>query len=191
MIIALLPEAQLKQNIFNGLSPCDLERVSKELALDEPSQTAISGPVTWKPLLESVGASFASIHEAADVLNFINHVLRAAGLKGNALHCVRTFHIMTLLSKFLVAQPEPQTLDEVAVKFLGFLQKLDDATWKLTVGISMPMCYVPLMREVFGQARTVLKKGVTRDAVHDILSAGHSPSVGWQEARLRLEYSIF
>ena len=138
-------------------SPPEKQIVPSELSThltpgDSPSKVAVSGPAFHHQVQEIIQGTISNHHFAA-IVEMIVQLLIAQRQKGNAYHCVRTFHIVQLLTDFIKAHktnlPNGITCDTLFKEFVTHASKLPEMKWKKLFVEFVPPEFVPQVVKVF------------------------------------------
>ena len=125
---------------------------------DAPSKVAFSGPLFLQQVEEVLQASSVSRSEFGAVVEMIVQVLIAQRQKGNAYHCIRTFHVVRLLADFISSQKKELSAspksdcDSLFKSFVGHLSVLPEAKWQKLFGEFVPFEFIPRVLSVFAAA---------------------------------------
>ena len=144
-----------KDDIF--ISPPEKQIVPSKLSThlmpgDSPSKVAVSGPALHHQIQEIIQGTISNRHFAA-IVEMVVQLLIAQRQKGNAYHCVRTFHIVQLLTDFIKVHktnlPSEITCDTLFKEFVTHASKLPELKWKKLFGEFVPHEFVPRVVKVF------------------------------------------
>jgi uncharacterized protein (UPF0248 family) len=125
---------------------------------DSVSKTAFTGAVLLHGLLEGIngvmpGSRFGGVVEVTV------QMLIAQRQKGNAYHCIRTFHIVKLLATFIRSHRDTLTeknSDMIFKEFAVYVTKLPDETWKKLFCEFVPYEFIPKVQKVFKRAAELM-----------------------------------
>ncbi len=156
IVFAIVKEDLVLQKL-DSLSVVDLQSLLKPG--DAASKAAFSGPVFLHRVKEAIHSVVPDPIFAA-VVEMTVQILRVSHLKGNAYHCIRTFHIIQLLADFInsrVSASAPHfewNADTLFKAFVISCCQLPIPKWKKLVGEFMPSQYVDKIIKVFGTIRS-------------------------------------
>ena len=119
---------------------------------DSRSKTALTGPNFLHQVIEAIDGKI-SVGEFGMVVEMSAQILRAFRQKGNAYHCIRTFHVVRLLMEY-VRSPKFNPLkdsscDEMFRNFISNVSEIPVAKWQKLFGEFVPKEYVPRIIDVF------------------------------------------
>ena len=119
---------------------------------DSRSKTALTGPNFLQLVIEAIDGKM-SVGEFGMVIEMTAQILRAFRQKGNAYHCIRTFHVVRLLMEY-VRSPKFNTLkdsncDEIFRNFMSSVSEIPPGKWQKLFGEFVPKEYVPRIIDVF------------------------------------------
>ena len=129
---------------------------------DTASKTALTGAVLLHNILEEINRASVTTSQFGAVVEMVVQVFSAQRQKGNAYHCIRTFHIVRLLAEFIktyTASPENANCDLLFKNFVSHAAKVTDDQWKKLFGEFVPPEFIPKVRKVFELA--------ARETAHD------------------------
>ena len=138
-------------------SPPEKQVVPSELTSslktgDSPSKVAFAGPAFFHQVQEIIHDTISN-HQFAAVVEMAVQLLIGQRQKGNAYHCVRTFHIVQLLADFVKVRkadlPSNVTCDTLFKDFVTHASKLPEAKWKKLFGEFVPHQFIPQVVKVF------------------------------------------
>ncbi len=147
-------ESHLKK--LENLSVLELQSMLKPG--DAASKTAFTGPVFLHHVKEAIRSVVPSSTFAA-VVEMTVQILRSNHLKGNAYHCIRTFHIIQLLADFIKSRvstsPSSEwNADELFKAFVTSCSQLPISKWKKLVGEFVPSQYFDKIVKLFVTIRS-------------------------------------
>ncbi|CAI8031594.1 NEDD4-binding protein 2-like 2 [Geodia barretti] len=93
------------------------------------------------------------------VVEMTVQMLIAQRQKGNAYHCIRTFHIVKLLATFIELHRDTlaeKNSDMIFKEFAVYVTKLPDETWKKLFGEFVPYEFIPKVQKVFKRATELM-----------------------------------
>ena len=102
--------------------------------------------------IEEVLQSKGIEHEVfGAVVEMVVQILIARREKGNAYHCIRTFHIVQLLIEFIKQEPGSVSsssaninCDELFHSFINYTLELEYEKWKKLFEDFVPDAYIPI-----------------------------------------------
>eukprot|EP00118_Oscarella_pearsei_P026888 m.310543 g.310543 ORF g.310543 m.310543 type:complete len:1493 (+) comp52446_c0_seq1:108-4586(+) len=166
IVFTLLPAAILKA------SP-SLDAVIKSVTKgDRASQTALTGPEFLRQLTGLLRGSDLKGEGAVCLTDMLCCYLKARCLKGNAFHCIRTFHVLKLLVKFLQAGklPSEQSVDTLFIDFMRYCSGIDKSGWVHLFGEFVPQEYIPDIQSAISLGLETLQgDGVTAASLEELL----------------------
>lgn len=122
---------------------------------DAASKVAITGPLFLHKVEESI-AGVVSKQQFGSVVEMAVQVLIAHRQKGNAYHCIRTFHVVKLLAEFIEAHKanlaSPLSCDTLFKEFVGHVSYLPKSKLESTFGEFVPQEYIPGVLHAFSAA---------------------------------------
>lgn len=160
IVIALVPDMDVFTN------PTENQLLASKIAGmrkpgDSISKVALSGPLFMEKI-EQVTADNITMECFGAVVEMIVQLLIAKREKGNAYHCIRTFHIVQLLIKFIESNVDSvrasPNYDDLFVLFVEYIALLDYENWEKLFGEFVPEAYIPQIIKVFKEASQVLKQ---------------------------------
>ena len=86
-------------------------------------------------------------------------MLIAQRQKGNAYHCIRTFHIVKLLAQFVQLQKDSlmeMSCNLIFKEFATYATAISDDAWKKLFGEFVPFQFIPKVQKVFKRATEVM-----------------------------------
>lgn len=137
---------------------------------DKVSHTALTGPAFIQDLLSDIRESGYSLLDCVCLVEMICLILRASHLKGNAFHCIRTFHILKMFQSFLKSQKNDKPLipDDLLVTFIEFCSAHSEAQWSELCGDFVPSFYISALTQQFKITQKVIQPVITRDTLYQI-----------------------
>ena len=126
---------------------------------DSTSKIALSGPLFLYHVQEAIKESVSSSVFAA-VVEMIVQIFGTRKQKGNAFHCIRTFHIVQLLADFVrsrnKATPSSEcwNADRLFKDFVITSSQLPESKWAKLFGEFVPHQYIPEVIDTFAVMRT-------------------------------------
>ena len=130
------------------------------------SKTAFTGAVLLHNLLAEINGCVSISHFGA-VVEMIVQILAAQQQKGNAYHCIRTFHIVRLLADFIkICKDSFKQIncDELFKEFVIHAARVSDREWEKLFGEFVPVEFILKVRKVFeitAQEVSLLDKGAS------------------------------
>ena len=119
---------------------------------DSPSKVALIGPAFFHQVQEII-QDIISNHQFAVVVEMVVQLLIGQRQKGNAYHCIRTFHIVQLIADYIKVHkadlPSNITCDTLFKDFVTHASKLPEAKWKKLFGEFVPYEFIPQVVKVF------------------------------------------
>ena len=104
---------------------------------DQESRVAIAGPL-FLHQVEEIISGVVSRKQFAAVVEMVVQLLVSRRQKGNAYHCMRTFHVVQLLVDFIKSHrtelPPTLTCDSLFKEFVGYASTLPEAKWRKLFG---------------------------------------------------------
>ena len=125
---------------------------------DRASKTAFTGSVLHHSLLESIDGVMP-VSRFGAVVEMMVQMLIAQRQKGNAYHCIRTFHIVKLLAQFVQLRKDSlseMSCDLIFKEFATYATAISDDAWKKLFGEFVPFEFIPKVQEVFKRATEVM-----------------------------------
>ena len=144
-------------NFFQSplVSQLPAPKVSSKIGHDDSvSRTAFTGAVLLHSLLEGIDG-ILTVPQFGAVVEMTVQMLIARRQKGNAYHCIRTFHVVRLLAEFLRSRREAlkhTDCDLVFRQFVTYVAKLPIESWKKLFGEFVPFEFIPKVQQVFENA---------------------------------------
>ena len=117
---------------------------------DQISKTAITGAVLLHKLFAAIDGAVSKSTFCA-VVEIIVQILTSQWQKGNAYHCIRTFHIVRLLTDFIRANKESFKMtnpDRLFKEFVNYTAGILDEEWEKLFDEVVPSEYIPRVRGV-------------------------------------------
>ena len=122
---------------------------------DSASKVALTGPVFFQHVQEIITGT-VSRHQFGAVVEMVAQVLIAHRVKGNAYHCIRTFHVVQLLADFIKSHKaelsSPLCCDTLFKEFITHASKLPETKWQKLFGEFVPHEFIPHVLRVFSLA---------------------------------------
>lgn len=154
IVFAIVDKAEL----FSSPPSQQLE-ATKALSLlkagDSASKVALTGPVFLQHIQEIITGT-VSRHQFGAVVEMVAQVLIAHRVKGNAYHCIRTFHVVQLLADFIKSHkaelPSPLCCDTLFKEFITHASRLPETKWQKLFGEFVPYEYIPRVLRAFSLA---------------------------------------
>ena len=119
---------------------------------DSRSKTALTGPNFLQQVIKIIDGKI-STGEFGMVVEMTAQILRAFRQKGNAYHCIRTFHVVQLLMEYVrspkFSQLKDSNCDEIFRNFMSSVSEIPPAKWQKLFGEFVPKEYVPRIIDVF------------------------------------------
>ena len=176
-------------------SPNQLVDLSSLKPVDQRSKIALTGPNYLKQVIEAIDGKM-SVGEFGMVVEMTVKILRAFRQKGNAYHCIRTFHIVRLLMEYVrspkFSQLKESNSDEIFKNFIASASEIFPAKWQKLFGDFVPKQYIPRIIDVFASATDKLRapppeKPLSSDVFYsDINSRPSFPPVAYSTVSLSL-----
>ena len=140
---------------------------------DSASKTAITGAVLLHKVLAEIDG-IVSKSQFCAVVEMIVHIFSGQRQKGNAYNCIRTFHIVRLLSEFIKTHRDSLkeiNSDLLFGKFVRHAAEIPDEHWKKLFGEYVPVCFIPKVRSVFEYAaqKTSLEEVPSTDCYEELM----------------------
>ena len=130
------------------------ELLSAVVPGDSASKVALTGAVFLQEVLESING-ILPVSQFGAVTEMLVYILTAHRQKGNAYHCMRTFHVVKLLASFLAAHkcelPRQPTCDDVFKAFVVHLSTLSESNLKDLFGEFVPNKFIPCLLKLFSR----------------------------------------
>lgn len=150
IVFAIVKEEAILHSLEN-LTVLELQSMLKPG--DAASKTAFTGPVFLHHVKEALQGVISSSIFAA-VVEMTVQILRASHLKGNAYHCIRTFHIIQLLADFIksrtkVSPSSEWNADTLFKVFVNSCSQLPVPKWKKLFGDFVPSQYIDKIISLF------------------------------------------
>ena len=122
---------------------------------DAVSKTAFSGPL-FQNKVEEIVKGVIPMSKFGAVVEMVVRLLSAHRQKGNAYHCIRTFHIVNLLAGFIKDHhselPKDLTCDDLFKQFLECVTLLPAEKWQSVVKDFVPAEFIPKVIDVLSRA---------------------------------------
>ena len=136
-----LSSSSSRQSILSSLKPCDSR-----------SKVALTGPNFLQQVIETIDGKI-SVGEFGAVVETAVQILRSFRQKGNAYHCIRTFHVVRLLLEYIrspkFSQLKDSNCDELFRNFMCSVSEIHPAKWQKLFGEFVPKEYIPRVINVF------------------------------------------
>lgn len=121
---------------------------------DQITKSSLLGPCFLKSVQDIISKSSISVSQFGAVVEMVVRILAAQRQKGNAYHCIRTFHIVQLLAEYIKssASDSSETIsdcDTLFKCFVSYVTKLSTEKWQKVFGIFVPDEFIPRISEVF------------------------------------------
>lgn len=126
----------------------------KVMSLIKPEDTASKTALTGAVLLHQIQQEINQVVPKScfcGVVEMIVQIFSAQRQKGNAYHCIRTFHIVCLLVEFIKTHKEnleKTNCDLLFKEFVGHTAKIPDDQWKKLFGEFVPFEFIPKVKKV-------------------------------------------
>ena len=148
---------------------------------DKASQAALTGPVFLRQLNDLLSKRELTGDEAVCLTDMLCCYLKSRWLKGNAFHCIRTFHVLKLLVGFLQERQQSlahETVDALFIHFLKYCDQLGKEEWARLFMEFVPEDYIPDIRSAisFG-VKYFREKKLTAESVEELLVPIRNPSL--------------
>ena len=117
---------------------------------DTASKAALTGPVFLHKLFEKIEGIMQKSKFGA-VVEMIVQIFSAQRQKGNAYHCIRTFHIVRLLADFINTHGKnlkTTNCDLFLKEFFNHAVKISNEQWKKLFGEFVPSEFIPKVKTV-------------------------------------------
>lgn len=157
IVFAILGESKVfTQPSAKRLSAPEVQ--SKLKPGDSTSKIALGGPLFLYHVHDATKESVTSSIFAA-VVEMIVQIFRARKQKGNAFHCIRTFHIIQLLADFVRSRfkstpsSEHWNADRLFKEFVITSSQLPESKWSKLFGDFVPRQYIPEVINTFAVMR--------------------------------------
>ena len=127
---------------------------------DSVSKAALNGPVFLQHV-DHIISGVLTRHQFGLLVEAVVLLLSAQGQKGNAYHCIRTFHVVQLLADFVKAQKttlEAKSLDHLYKEFVTHAALLPHEKWAKLFGEFVPVEFIPCVAKVFSKASQIVSK---------------------------------
>ncbi len=122
---------------------------------DSASKVALSGPL-FLHQVEGDIAGVVSKQQFGAVVEMMVQVLIAHRQKGNAYHCMRTFHVVQLLTEFIKSHKAqlatPVNCDSLFKDVVGYVSSLPESQFQKLFGDFVPREYIPKVIHAFSIA---------------------------------------
>ena len=160
IVIALIPKESLSTSIGQDQLP-----VTKIAEMRRPgdnaTKVALSGPLFRNKMEDVLMESCVTLSVFGAVVEMIVQILVAKRERGNAYHCMRTFHIVQLLIEFVqlngASLPSDVNCDVLFKLFVGFVSGLPYNKWEKLFGEFVPEAYIPRIMDLFKECNQLLK----------------------------------
>ncbi len=145
---------------FSSLAVGDTQPSPSVLpSLVQPGDTASKVALTGPLFLHRIKGNIAGVvgkQQFGAVVEMVVQVLVAHRQKGNAYHCMRTFHVVQLLSDFIEAHkadlPSQLSCDSLFKAFVDHVSTLPDSKLQKLFGEFVPREYIPRVMHIFSAA---------------------------------------
>lgn len=187
VVFCLVPRLLL-DSLHSSPRP-SLDIITASLAKsDRASHTALTGPAFLQDLLAAVSKSGRSLLDCVCLVEMLCLILKSSHLKGNAFHCIRTFHLLKLVQYFLQAEPKAKslTLDELQIKFIEFCSAYSTAQWSKLFGEFVPSDYITPLCQTFVTTERLVQPVISRDILYRLATASSTAS---RHSQLELTFS--
>jgi len=144
------------------LEDLDVNTMSKNCR-DKKTVIALEGLLFFENVVKII-EGFISLHDFGILVDLVCKILKKQHLKGNAFHCIRTFHIVQVLAGFVdqyfndeLARTGIESFkdyEKVLRQFFTYSLELKDSFWKKLFKTFVPDSYIPVLREFFKNAST-------------------------------------
>ena len=140
---------------------------------DKASHTALTGPLFLQEILTAISKSRRVVSDCVCLIEIVCVILKANCLKGNAFHCIRTFHLIKLLQHFLQAAQELSTftLDELLIKFVEFCASYTTAQWSKLFCEFVPSQYISPLSHFFMTTQKLMQPVITTELLYQLATA--------------------
>ena len=126
-----------------------LEQLAASVA-DKASRTALQGPLFLRDVQARIARSTVEASAFVNLIDFTKATLSRANLTGNAFHCMRTFHIVSLLADFAAqCTSRPSNFDLLFASFAKFCAAQSHESWAKRFDNFVPPQHIPLLMEHF------------------------------------------
>jgi 2'-5' RNA ligase len=160
------------------------------------SKAAITGPIFLQHVIDRIDNQIP-IHEFGMAVEMAVWFIQSQRLKGNALSCMRTFHIVQTLAD-LVHKGKEGNLSSSTSKadwlFSSFVSKataVNTAKWEHLFGETVPAIYVPKLQDAFKCAERSLHEqfggNISRDYIISIIQRPAFPPPGFKSVAIQFE----
>ena len=184
VVIALLPKESLSTSIrIDQLPVTKIAEMRKPG--DNATKVALSGPLFRNKMEEVLVDSCVTLSVFGAVVEMVVQILVAKRERGNAYHCMRTFHVVQLLIEFVqlngAGLPSDVNCDVLFNRFVGFVSELPYDKWEKLFGEFVPEAYIPRLMDLFKECNRLLKPAepVSLDTYEQLTSRPVYPPNGY------------
>ena len=193
IVVALIPNKEIFENPSEGQVPV-LKLAEMREAGDNVSKVALSGPIFLDRIMKVIKNCNVSIELVGAVVEMTIQLLIAKREKGNAYHCVRSFHVVKLLLNFMESfsnETTPTTVDDFDIffqKFINFVSQMTFDSWTSLCGEFVPEEYIPRLCTIFQETDTRLRESdfPSCEVYEDILSRTTFPPESYTPVEIRI-----
>lgn len=163
-------------------------------ASDGVSKVAISGALFMERIESVAKKSGISLETIGGLVELTLQLLMAKREKGNAYHCIRSFHIVKLLIDYLDTTTNPHSLpssshhDELFKSFINHASEMTFDDWKNLLNEFVPEEYISRLMSIFKEASTLLSVD-TLSSYEELLSRSVFPPEEYTPVEIRLSGS--
>lgn len=184
MVVALVPKEKVFDIPLSEQLPIT-KITSMRTPGDNVSKVALSGPLFLNKVEETLNQSSISCEVFGAVVEMVVQILMAKREKGNAYHCMRSFHIVQRLLEFI--QHNGDTLsshincDLLFKQFMGYLSQIQYENWEKLFGEFVPEAYISRVSAIFKECSLLLKPSepVTFEIYEILLTRSEYPLDGY------------
>ena len=156
---------------------------------DSVSKIAISGALFMERIECVVKRTCISLETIGGMVEMTLQLLMARREKGNAYHCIRSFHIVKLLIDYIDGHSQLPSLnhDELFQTFIHHVSQMTFDNWKNLLTEFVPEEYIPRLMSIFKETSTMLLADtISLPLYEDILKRSEFPPDGYTPVEIRL-----
>ncbi|KAI6661203.1 hypothetical protein LOD99_10131 [Oopsacas minuta] len=148
----------MRMNEMNEI-PSKLKELRKLIPPEDiPSVTALEG-LEFVNRVKQTLIKGISEEDFAAVIELIVLILRSKHQKGNAFHCIRTFHLLKILLDLIenkkISRSCLGSADQLARALLDQLAQLTTEEWCQYLGEFVPVQYIPILQKIFTECSVI------------------------------------
>lgn len=156
---------------------------------DKTSKRALDGLIFLEDVVRPV-ESRISLDDFGMIIDVVCAVLSRKRLKGNAFHCIRTFHLVHMLSRFILELSidlfvkgieSMKGFEKVLMQFFKYLSEVNEEEWRTLFKGFVPELYIQPLVECFRES--------SRSSIQQLLFMAPNSIKTKGEIRLKLTTS--